>query len=140
MKCWSSSLLVHLKDLIPKRMDPLTYSNKVLLEIHFSTFQLKQVILNVDISLECVLRGLLWWDCFLFFQNGGYSFWNERHFTWTEHRPVQYPLCLCLFTLTSTLIKEFVFVDWISVSVCKYVYGSQFKKAYSLLQQQIHQP
>lgn len=40
-------------------MDPLTYSNKVLLEIHFSTFQLKQVILNVDISLECVLRGLL---------------------------------------------------------------------------------
>lgn len=121
----------------------------MLLEIHSlnistdSTHSQCGYFISMYVKMTNIIRLVL-----LFFVESRYLFFPLRWWisrfgmkdTLTEHRPVQYPLCLCLFTLTSTPIKEFVFVDWISVSVCKYVRGSHLNKAYSLLQQQIHQP
>lgn len=112
-KCWSSSLLVHLKDLIPKRNRSTCSQKKVLLETHYSTFQLIQLILNVDILymlrrqiMRLVLLSLLRVDI-SFFEMVDISFWNQWHFTLTEHRPVQYPSCFCLFIWHPLLSKSF---------------------------------
>lgn len=83
----------------------------------------------------------LWRVDISFFWNGGYPVleWMTLYTDGAQTCTVAL-VFVCLLTMTSAPIKEFLFVDWISVSVCKYVRGSHSNKAYSQLQQQIHQP
>lgn len=146
------SLLVLWKGFIPKRNNSTQLQKKVLLEIHHFKHTAKslsmwrfykhtvydkmtniQYINEINFSFFVKSRYLFlkWWKSRFGMNNTLFLFWECTDL-------YSSPLCLCLFTLTSTPIKDSVFVDWISVSVFKC--RSQLNKAYSQLQQQIHQP
>lgn len=148
MKCWSSSLLVHLKYFIPKRNTSTYLQKKVLLETHYATCQTYSWTLSqcgYFISIYVKLTYILALDL-LSLLRVDVSFlkrWISRFgmndtLHWQSTDVYSSP-CVCVYSHWHSL-KEFVFVDWISISVCEYVCGSHLNKAYSQLQQQIHQP
>lgn len=124
MKCWSSSLLVHSKRFYSKTqyIHWLTGKKRVLLEIHDSTHSWSRSQCGSFLSIYVKMTNIKALLCLFrvdisFFEMVDISFWNEWHFTLTEHRPVQSPLCLSLFTLTSIPLKEFVFVDCLRAQI-----------------------